>query len=353
MLLLAATLVTPFVTRGQSLEYYTFTTGTDTTLWIDIPSTDTSLITPGAGDYGVSSVQSLGFGFSLGEEVFSQFSVNADGNLRLGSIRTSTSGYTNPFNSSNANSNTPKINFFGCDGFCSNDHYVRYLHTVNAAGDSVGVVEFCMGTYNSNTRSSLYKWQVQLYHNGTVLVVYGAAPDTTPNVSRQVGLCMSAADGWTVSQSHAATHFTAGTSANIPTRTWPEAGRYYRFQPEATNCPRPFATAVSDLSPTGFTFSWTDTSSTTSWLMRLAVADTVIYENVVNYTTAWFTDMMPNTTYTVSVAGLCDAGDTSRFITTTVQTLCLAIDSLPYLYGFEDATTGGGSNPIFVDCWFA
>ncbi len=352
LLLLASTLVTPFVTRGQSLESYTFTTGTDTTLWIDIPSTDTSLITPGAGDYGVSSVQSLGFGFSLGEEVFSQFSVNADGNLRLGSIRTSTSGYTNPFNSSNANSNTPKINFFGCDGFCSNDHYVRYLHTVNAAGDSVGVVEFCMGTYNSNTRSSLYKWQVQLYHNGTVLVVYGAAPDTTPNVSRQVGLCMSAADGWTVSPSHVATHFTAGTSANIPTRTWPEAGRYYRFQPEATNCPSPFATAVSDLSPTGFTFSWTDTSSTTSWLMRLAVADTVIYENVVNYTTAWFTDMMPNTTYTVSVAGLCDAGDTSRFITTTVQTLCLAIDSLPYLYGFEDATTGGGSNPIFVDCWF-
>ena len=70
LLLLALTLVTPFVTRGQSLEYYTFTTGTDTTLWIDIPSTDTSLITPGAGDYGVSSVQSLGFGFSLGEEVF-------------------------------------------------------------------------------------------------------------------------------------------------------------------------------------------------------------------------------------------------------------------------------------------
>ena len=351
MLLLAATLVMPFVTRGQSLETYSFTTGTDTTLWIDIPTTVTSLITPGAGDGGVSTVQDLGFGFLFGEDFYSQFSVNADGNLRLGSTRTLTTGYTNPFSSSNANTSTPKINFFGCDGYCTNDHYVRYLHTVNASGDSVGVVEFCTGTYNSTTRSNLYKWQVQLYHNGTVLVVYGAEPDTTPNVSRQVGLCLGASDGWTVSATHVATHFTGGTTANIPTRTWPAAGRYYRFQPVMPSCSHPVASAVSDITPTSFTFSWTDTASTSAWHVILTMGDSVINESVATYTTVYFTDLMPNTIYTVSVAGLCDAGDTSRYLTATVRTPCSAIDSLPYVYGFEDAANGGSSNPNFVDCW--
>ena len=182
LLLLAMTLVMPLVTQGQSLGEYTFATGTDTTKWIDVPTSLTSLISPGAGDYGVSTVQDFGFSFPFGEDSYTQFSVNADGNLRLGPTVTGTANYTTPFSSSNANINNPKINFFGCDGFCTNDHYVRYLHTVDANNDSVGVVEFCTGTYNSTTRSNLYRWQVQLYHNGNIVIVYGPAPNETPNV---------------------------------------------------------------------------------------------------------------------------------------------------------------------------
>ena len=351
LLLLAMTLVMPLVTQGQSLGEYTFATGTDTTKWIDIPTSLTSLISPGAGDNGVSTVQNLGFSFPYGEDRYTQFSVNADGNLRLGPSVTGTANYTTPFSSSNANINNPKINFFGCDGFCTNDHYVRYIHTVDANNDSVGVVEFCTGTYNSTTRSNLYRWQVQLYHNGNIVIVYGPAPNETPNVTRQPGLCVSSSDGWIVNASDVATHFTSGLSTTIPTRTWPSAGRYYSFQAPVMSCPRPYSISISDLTTSSFTFSWVDTSSVSAWIVRLAAGDSVIYDNMEYVSPVYFTDLLPNTDYTVSVAGICDAGDTSRFLSSSFRTPCNPIDSLPYFCGFEDSPTGSGTNANFVDCW--
>ena len=157
MLLIVAMMLVPWVTQAQTLDEYTFSTGTDASKWITVPTTLTSLISPGAGDYGVSTVHNLGFSFPFGEDSYTQFSVNSDGNLRFGSTVTGTSNYSTPFSSSNASVNNPKINFFGCDGYCDNSHYVRYLHTADTNGDSLGVVEFCMGTYTSTTRSYLYK----------------------------------------------------------------------------------------------------------------------------------------------------------------------------------------------------
>lgn len=63
LLLIAAMLAVPWVTSAQALEDLEFYTGVDNTRWISIPSTLTSLISPGAGDYGVSTVQNLGFSF--------------------------------------------------------------------------------------------------------------------------------------------------------------------------------------------------------------------------------------------------------------------------------------------------
>ena len=208
---------------------------------------------------------------------------------------TGTANYTTPFSSSNANINNPKINFFGCDGFCTNDHYVRYLHTVDANNDSVGVVEFCTGTYNSTTRSNLYRWQVQLYHNGNIVIVYGPAPNETPNVTRQQGLCVSSSDGWIVNASDVATHFTSGLSTTIPTRTWPSAGRYYSFQAPVMSCPRPLTISVSDLTTSSFTFSWVDTSSVSAWIVRLAAGDSVIYDNMEYASPVYFSGLTPNT----------------------------------------------------------
>ena len=136
---------------AQSLSDYIMTTGTDATKWIQVTDT-TSLITPGAGDYGVSSVHDIGFAFTFGESSYTQFSVNADGNLRFGPTVTGTSNYTTPFSSSNAGINSPKINMLGCDGFLSDSGHV-YHEVIGDAPDRVCVIEFSTSTY-STTRSS-------------------------------------------------------------------------------------------------------------------------------------------------------------------------------------------------------
>ncbi len=236
ILALIAAFCMPWMGYAQTLDEYGFATGTDASKWITVPTSITSLISANAGDYGVSSVQSLGFSFPFAEGSYTQFSVNADGNLCLGSTVTGTSYYSTPFSSTNANYNSPKINMMGCDGYVSSNHYVRYLHTADANGDSVGVVEFCVGTYNSTTRDNLYKWQVHLYHNGTVEVVFGAAPAAGPAVSQQRGLCTSASDGLLVDANHAVSHFTSGSSATISSGVWPTNGRYYTFTRSACDC---------------------------------------------------------------------------------------------------------------------
>ena len=304
LLLIAAMLLVPWVTQAQTLDEYSFSTGTDTSKWIAVPTSLTSLITPGAGDYGVSSVHNLGFSFPFGEDSYTQFSVNSDGNLKFGSSVTGTLNYSTPFSSSNASINNPKINFFGCDGYCDNNHYVRYLHTADTNGDSLGVVEFCMGTFTSTTRPYLYKWQVHLYHNGKVEVVFGAAPSTAPAVTRQQGLCINASDGWLINASHSASHFTSGSSTTVASGYWPAEGRYYTFERPNLSCPRPASITVSNVGVDAFDLSWTDTSDATAWLVQLVASDSIWYDNVEYYNLVNFTGLNPNTLYTARVAGL-------------------------------------------------
>ncbi|MCQ2296706.1 MAG: fibronectin type III domain-containing protein, partial [Bacteroidales bacterium] len=351
ILSLVAALCLPWMGYAQTLDEYGFSTGTDTSKWIPVPTSITSMISAGAGDYGVSTVHNLGFSFPFAEGSYTQFSVNADGNLCLGSTVTGTSYYSTPFSSSNANYNSPKINMMGCDGYVSSNHYVRYLHTADANGDSVGVVEFCVGTYNSSTRSNEYKWQVHLYHNGTVEVVFGAAPAAGPAVTQQRGLCTSASDGWFINGSHTATHFTNGTSTTIPSGTWPTEGRYYTFSVPNYACPKPYIASVQNLEADAFDVVWSDTSDATAWLVRLDSGDVEgIYMEYYD-TMVSFTDLYPNSSYTVNIAGLCSNGDTSLWRSVYVRTPCVevATEDLPYIYGFDDVSTGTTA-PI-DPCW--
>ena len=168
LLFIVLMIAVPWVSQAQSLGMYTYSTGVDTTKWIDMSSA-TQILTPSNSDGLASAVQNIGFSFDFGEGSYTQYSVNTDGNLRLGSTVTGTSNYTTPFTSNNSNVNNPKINAFGCDGYgVTGVHYVKAQNTVNADYDSLLVVEFCTGTFNSTTRNELYKWQVHLYPNGNI-----------------------------------------------------------------------------------------------------------------------------------------------------------------------------------------
>ena len=233
-LALVAALSVGWVANAQTMGDYTFYTGTSYYNWIDISST-TNLLGNTAGDGVSSEVMDIGFEFPFAtatwRTVYTQFSVNSDGNLRLGGTVTGTENYESPFNSSNAGVNCPKINFFGCDGYFNPSiHYVHSEIAHDFLGNTVRVVEFCLGTWSSTTRNQQYKWQVQLYPNGYFRIVFpSTVPSVAPAVPRQVGVCRNASDGWVVNSNNVATHFTAGSNITWAANTWPDANRYYIF----------------------------------------------------------------------------------------------------------------------------
>ena len=346
VLMLIAALLLPWASKAQTLGEYTFSTGTDATLWYDMTGS-TQILSPSGSDGLASAVQNIGFVFPFGEDNYTQFSVNTDGNLRLGSTATGTANYTTPFSSSNANINNPKINGFGCDGYgLSGSHYVKKL----LVDDSILVVEFCTGTFNSTTRNNLYKWQVHLYASGNVEIVYPSAsdiPTTAPAVVRQCGLCINAADGWTISASHVATHFTAGTSTTVASGTWPDANRYYRFARPYISCAAP-RNLWASATQTDATLRWTPQGSESEWEVTFGGST-----YTVNDTFTTVTGLTPNTSYTFSVRAICGAGDTSSVRTASFHTPCVYIDTLPYVYGFEGvATTTNTTVPTtWAPCW--
>ena len=345
--MLLAALSLPWASKAQlTLNDYTFSTGTDANKWITVPTTEPSLITPGAGDYGASSLCDIGFAFPFASGTYTKFSVNSDGNLRLGNTVTGTNNYSTPFSSANAVVNNPKINVMGCDGFLSDSGYVRKYNTVDLAGDSLLVIEFATSTYNTTSRNSLLKWQVHLYPNGNITIVYAATqPPILPAVTRQCGMCVDATDIWLINASHVATHYTAGQSGTIATNTWPNANRYYTFTAPVISCPAP-AVTLSDLNPTDATVALSPSGSESGYYYSLNGSDWEYYTS----TSLYFDNLTPQTNYTLRVRAYCGADDTSYVNTLSFTTPCEAIaaDSLPWTYGFEDAsgtTTTSTFNP--------
>lgn len=210
--------------NAQSLGDYTFSSGSDATQWITLDNY-TDISGSGSGDSWASTVRSIGFAFPFGDNIYTQFSVNSDGNLRLGSTVTGTGNYTTPFSSSNANTNNPKINFFGCDGYLVNG--THYIHS-QLYGDTMLVVEYCLGPYSSTYRNNQFMWQVHLYSNGDVEAVFPAS-EPTMGATHQMGLCVSSSDGWIIESTGNATHFTSGSTDNWAAANWPAAWTWYRF----------------------------------------------------------------------------------------------------------------------------
>lgn len=350
-LTLVAALCVGWAANAQSLADYTYATGVDATKWVTITDS-TNLLGTGNADGRASSLQNIGFTFPFGEDVYTQFSVNSDGNLRLGSTVTGTGAYSTPFNTY-ANSNNPKINFLGCDGyFLDTIHYVYAENTVDANNDSILAVEFCLGTFTSATRSQKYKWQVHMYPSGKIEVVMAStAPINAPATSNQKGLCVNSQDGWIIDSNNVATHFTSGSTVTWPSGSWPAPSTYYTFTRPVITCARPAAITVGNITTTTATVTFTPSGNETEWIGT-------INPGIMGMTTITLTDtvanlilLAPNTEYTVSVRAICGVGDTSSERSTTFRTLCSALTALdlPYTEDFE-AYGSGSSNPI-SPCW--
>ena len=345
---------------AQDLGDYTFSTGTDASKWITL-SSPTSLITS-TGDYAVSTVHNLGFSFTLGEDSYTQFSVNADGNLRFGSTVTGTSNYTTPFSSSNASVNAPKINFLGCDGYMTDSGHV-YHEVVGAAPNRICVIEFATSTYTTTSRNSVLRWQVQLFEGSNdIQIVYApTTPPILPAVTRQQGISLSGTDLWLVNANHQATHYTVGQSTTIASGNWPNANRYYLFSAPTYTCPGVTALAVSNIDASSAELTWTPVGTETTWDIYVSTSTTDIPD--INSTPTDYVSGTPsyilsplaaNTTYTVYVRANCGTGDVSGWRSVSFDTPCEALTTLPWFTNLDSETGSTGTSVAtsnLPNCW--
>ena len=337
---------------AQVLSDYIMTTGTDATKWQTLTTT-TNLIS-GTGDSKASAVTNIGFTFNFAGTDYTQFSVNSDGNLRFGPTVTGTSGYSTPFSSSYANTNNPKINMMGCDGFITDSGYV-YHEVIGTAPDRVCVIEFATSTYNTVSRPSLLRWQVQLFEgsNNIQIVYYSAMPPILPNVARQPGMCVNSTDIILIDNYHNAAHYTTGQSTNsCPITTWPDVNRYYLFT--ISDCPTPGNFNAATLGSTSVDLTWTSATGGTDFVLQYKTPTTdwsnATTENAYD-TTYNLTGLTPSTTYQLRVAQLCNS-DTSNWAYLTLTTACAPIATLPWtdnLDSYPGSTSGSTNNLPY--CW--
>ena len=329
------------LTAGTNLYYepglagYCFTTGTDASRWYNVTST-TNIMDGGTstGDYAYSNVKNIGFSFPFAGNEYTQFSVNSDGNLRLGETVTGTSNYSSPFSQSNANSNNPKINGMGFDGYFDVANYGNYvrMQVFGSEPNRVLVVEFKESPYTSNYRQYTWNWQVQLSEDGTIQIVYGPTAPGSYNYSNQIGLCVSASDGWTVSTTtHEATHFTNGTSTtNAAASSWPGINRFYRFTPPPT-----------------ITYAWTNTGTpgtANGNVYTVSPTQNSTYTVSVTANGCTHTESV-NVTVTPAAPGTPVASN----ITTTTATVSWTGSASSYEYSYDGGTTWTSTNNTSVD----
>ena len=351
MLLLIAMLFAVGAANAQTqtlADNYSFVTGVDTARWLAL-SSPTNLMS-GYHDDDASSVVNFGFDFTFCGVSYHQFSVNSNGNFRLGGTATSSSTQSGMFNSSNYTSNLPKIGGVVRDMGTGSGGGV-FWEVQGTAPNRVLVCEFRLGyTYGSSYTPDV-KWQIQLEETtNKVTIVYGPQPGIMPE-SWQSGLASTSSDIVLIDpSSHTASYHTGATETTFGS-TWHGEGRYYEFAPVTITCPKPTALTYANVGVDAFDVSWTDTSDASSWIVVLTQGSTEVSNDVYYSNTANFTGLAANTVYNVSVAGLCQNGDTSMFRSISVRTACGTQDTLPFFYDFEDAATGSSSNATFIECW--
>ena len=211
---------------GQVFENYRFDTGT-TTSWY---ATTSQLIGSGVDD-GVSDVVDIGFTFYYDGVSYTQFSVNSNGILRLGSTVVGTN-YSSPLGS-NLSLNNPKIVGVGKDMSTGAGGYVR-TGLVGTQNNLIRVVEFLLHTTSNSSGTNYIQFQMLLFQGSNeIRIVYGtdSSYQSVPS-GYQVG--MVNADGskiWYVDPGlHEATYVTSAWTTTYS--VFPGSGRYYSFIPD-------------------------------------------------------------------------------------------------------------------------
>ena len=199
--------------------------------------------------------------------------------------------------------------------------------------------------------------------NGTLTVGYVTSDDTSTFTAIQSftassatyhsgsGLQATAGAEYTVSLSTV-----PATATRLAFKWYYNASSFYScFVDDVTvsyppTCPRVDSLAVIS-SATQAVLSWTETGTATNWEVVVSDASTDVYSGIVSTNPVTIPNLDPNTEYTATVRAVCGTDDTSMSRSLQFRTSCLSIasDSLPWNYGFEDAS-GSGASSTFNSC---
>ena len=102
--------------------------------------------------------------------------------------------------------------------------------------------------------------------------------------------------------------------------------------------------------PTSMTLTWSDTSNIGATYTILNMADSSVIASGIEDTVYTISTLTSNTSYRFGVYAKCAADDSSRIANVTGRTPCEAVSVLPFIYGFEDATTTGATG-TYSPCW--
>ena len=355
VVLLMLAVMLPGVVMSQNLtDNYSFTTGVDSTKWVQLPSTATQLIGPGLGDNPGSFVAPIGFPFVFGDGCYTLFSVNDDGTLRLGSTLAEVAhDYVGPLDSS-LTYNLPKINGFGHDGYMNGQSYVKSYSGLVAGVDML-IVEYALSVYDH--QEQLLRFQIQLNsQTHSVTLVYEPADSANfPLDEYQIGMATTTEDvAYIDVEANTVSWLNGACPSYSNAHTWPEAWRYYTFTPNTVGCYLPTEVVLSSVTDFSATVAFNSNALVTA---EYGDAD-FIAGNGTTVTggstgTMVIGSLLQNTQYRADFTFTCIDGSTTTN-SITFRTLAEPVSEFPYFTGFEEDDDLGwffenGPNGWYID----
>ena len=330
------------------IDTWAFSTGVDTTLWMDLGEDYTTLFACSNGYQNIarSWLRDIGFPFTLGTTTHTKFSTNVNGTVRLGSMIPSI-GYIDEPLGQNINAG-PRIDALGRAAMIDTSCYMRSA-VLGDSGSRVLVVEARLREYAdmSESEGHYVHFQVQLFEAGGLRVVYGQVDPDAIYGSTQNGV---AATGNSSNKDvvffdfaeQRAVRFNGNCTLRNAAEVFPTKGRWYMMAPDPGVCPWPSTVTIpSNPDAGGVLLTRIAGDSNTMRVMIHAMDIDTVWEGTES--TMVLPPVNPATNYTLSLQTLCGSDTSYRTRDINFFSGCGAVVRLPWETTFATLS--------YSDCW--
>lgn len=293
---------------GQVINASTYTFLPQSAVGLEDMSSGTTTLVAASQDDTASAVTNLGFDFWFDGVRYSQFSVNANGLLRFGSVvvDNAASGRTNDFATT---TNNPKVAAYW-DDLCTAANGKVHYKVIGTPGNRRLIVEWQnMVTFGTSCTTGLAIGTFQVWVNestsstapGAVQFVYGAiGANSTTNGGYSIGIGSSSTSFASVTSATDAVSYTASDNAQVSAIP---AGESYTFTPNLTTAPT--GLSFAPVTQTSIQLNWTDNASNEVGYAIYRSTDGTNYsfltQTAANANSYNDTNLFPGTTYFYNV----------------------------------------------------